>query len=319
MVHYRKKDVKLKPFFIASIVFCVVAVALGLIIGSSNSNYQLEEANPSYKLSSGADIVRRGEAMYNDTIYLTRDITVTDPNATIGSSKHPFSGVFDGQGHTIYFSYGEATEETSLFNYIAPGAVVKNVNFVFSNVSVSGASFGGIAKINDGTIENCKVVFEKLIINGEGLFSPLVVMNRGSISNVYVKGLVSGNVSSSVEDKVLYGNICVYNSGTLSNLVADADYEGFLCTDETGYREGTTSNVGISAVRCDDIEGGVTMNAVGIVADGHVSSDMFGMIEFSDSNDVYNFNKIFNQLRFDNSIWEIGDNDLILLVEESVK
>jgi hypothetical protein len=55
------------------------------------------------------------------------------------------------------------------------------------------------------------------------------------------------------------------------------------------------------------------------VADGHVSSDMFGMIEFSDSNDVYNFNKIFNQLRFDNSIWEIGDNDLILLVEESVK
>lgn len=318
MVNYRKKDVKLKPFYIASIACCVLAVVLGLVVGSSNSNYHLEEATE-IRLSSGKDVSLRGETMYNDTIYLTKDITITDPDAMIGSSEHPFCGVFDGQGHTIYLDYGVATADTSLFNYLSPEAVVKNVNFVYSSVTVSGTSFGGIAKINDGTIENCKVVFGDITITGEGLFSPLVVMNRGTISNVVVNGRVNSVAGASNEDKILYGNVCVYNSGVISNLIVDASYQGFVCTDETGYREGTTRNVGISAVRCHDLDGGKTLNAVGIVSQGNITSDMFRDIEFSTKNEVYNFNKIFNALRFDNSIWEIGDDDLILLVEDNVK
>ncbi len=314
MVNYKKKDLKLKPFYIASIVFCAIAVVLGVIVGSSNTNYRLEEATE-INLSSGADISLRGETMYNDTIKLTKDITITDPGATIGSSKYPFEGVFDGQGHTVYLSYSSATADTSLFNYLSPKAVVKNVTFVFSSVSIEGNTYGGIAKINDGTIENCKVVFENMTVTDEGLFSPLVVMNRGIISNVLVKGKVSGNVSATDEDKVLYGNVCVYNTGVLSGVIADAEYSGFRCTDETGYREGTTHNVGISAIRCSDLEGGRTQNAVGIVNAGHVTSDMFREIEFSDRNTVYNYDKIFKELNFDYTVWEIDAvaGDLILL------
>lgn len=314
MVNYKKKDLKLRPFFIASIVFCVIAAVLGVIVGSSNSNHRLEEATE-INLSSGADISLRGESMYNDTIKLTKDITITDANATIGSSKYPFRGVFDGQGHTVYLSYSNANADTSLFNYLSPEAVVKNVTFVYRSVSIDGNTFGGIAKINDGTIENCKVVFDNMVVTDEGLFSPLVVMNRGTISNVLVKGHVRGSVGSSDEDKILYGNVCVYNTGVLSGVIADAQYSGFMCTDETGYREGTTHNVGISAIRCSDIEGGKTQNAVGIVAAGSVTSDMFREIEFSDRDSVYNYDKIFKELDFDYTVWEVdaANGDLILL------
>ena len=314
MVNYKKKDLKLKPFYIASIAFSVIAVVLGVVVGSSNTNYRLEEATE-INLSSGADISLRGETMYNDTIKLTKDITITDPNATIGSSKYPFEGVFDGQGHTVYLSYTEADADTSLFNYLSPKAVVKNVTFVYNTVSISGNTYGGIAKINDGTIENCKVVFEKMIVTDDGLFSPLVVMNRGVISNVLVKGTVSGNVASTDEEKVLYGNVCVYNAGVLSGVIADAEYSGFKCTDETGYREGTVQNVGISAIRCSDIEQGRVQNSVGIVGAGHVTSDMFKGIEFSDRNTVYKYDKIFKELNFDYTVWEIDavSGDLILL------
>lgn len=319
MVHYIKKDTKLKPFCIASVVLCVLAVVLAVGISGSTTNYQIEKSTV-VNLSSGNDISLRGEAMYNDTIYLTKDITISNPDATIGSSRYPFEGVFDGQGHTVHLTYGAADSDTSLFNYIAPGAIVRNVTFVFDSVRVQGTSYGGIAKINDGTIENCKVVFENLEITSEGLFSPLVVVNRGAINGVVVNGTVSGSVSSDTEDKILYGNVCVYNKGTIDAAIADAEYTGFLSTDMTGYQEGTSHNVGISALRYNDLEGGETKNAVAIIGDRQITSDYFDeSVEFGTPAEVYSYTKIFDGLGYDFRHWEVGDDDLLLVIEEGVR
>lgn len=318
MVHYIKKDTKIKPFRVASIIACIVVAVIAVVLAASGSNYQTEQSTV-IRLSSGVDVSLRGETMYNDEIYLTKDITIDDPGARIGSSEFPFEGVFDGQGHTIHLTYSQANSDTSLFNYIAPGAVVKNVNFVFDYVYVSGSSFGGIAKINDGTIENCKIVFNNITITSEGLFSPVAVVNRGTISSIVVQGTVNGNLGTIKEDKVLYGNACVYNKGTLSGVVVDAEYTGFACVDETSYREGLTENVGISAVRFDDLEGGVTEMAVAVIGEGQITSDIYDVIEFSDKENVYTYEKIVGELLFDYQIWDIGIDDVTLGVGEKIK
>ena len=313
MVHYIKKDTKLKPFCMASIVLCVLAVILAVSISASTTNYQIEQSTEIY-LSNGGDINLRGEAMYNDTIYLTKDITISNPNATIGSSRYPFEGVFDGQGHTVYLTYSQADSSTSLFNYIAPGAIIRNVNFVFDSVTISGTSYGGIAKINDGTIENCKILFDNITITGEGLFPPLVVVNRGTINGVVVNGNVNGNISSDVEDKALYGNVCVYNKGKISSAIADVEYSGFKYTDKNVYQEESRYTVGISAVCYSNIGDGVTENAVAIIGNRQITSDYFSeAVEFSTPEAVYTYSKIFDDLGFDFVNWEVGDDDLILL------
>ena len=319
MVHYTKIDTKLKPFKRASKIACLAAVVIAIIIAANGSNYQIEQSTV-VRVSSGRDLSLRGETMYNDEIYLTKDITIDDPDARIGSEDFPFEGVFDGQGHTIRFTYYNAHSDTSLFNYIAPGAVVKNVNFVFDTVVADGTSFGGIAKINDGTIENCKVVFDSINLTLEGLYSPLVVVNRGSISNVVVNGKVNGNLGTAKEDKVLYGNVCVYNKGTISSVIVDAEYANFECVDETKFREGLVENVGISAVRFDDLEGGTTDYAVAILESGQITSDLgLECIEFSEKENVYTYSKIIDELLFDHDLWDIGYDDVILDVRENVK
>ena len=318
MVHYIKKDTKIKPFRVASIIACIAVAVIAAVLIASGSNYQIEQSTV-IRLSSGVDVALRGETMYNDEIYLTKDITIDDPNAQIGSSDFPFEGVFDGQGHTVYLTYSQANSDTSLFNYIAPGAIVKNVNFVFNNVYVSGNSFGGIAKINDGTIENCKIVFNNITLSSEGLFSPVAVVNRGTISGIVVQGTVSGQLGNIKEDKVLYGNVCVYNKGLISGAVVDAEYTGFACVDETSYREGLTQNVGISAVRFDDLEEGITEKAVAIIGEGQITSDIYDGIEFADEDEVYTYDKIIDELLFDYQYWNIGIDDVTLDVEEKIK
>ena len=318
MVHYIKKDTKIKPFRVASIIACIAVAVIAAVLIASGSNYQIEQSTV-IRLSSGVDVALRGETMYNDEIYLTKDITIDDPNAQIGSSDFPFEGVFDGQGHTVYLTYSQANSDTSLFNYIAPGAIVKNVNFVFNNVYVSGNSFGGIAKINDGTIENCKIVFNNITLSSEGLFSPVAVVNRGTISGSVVQGTVSGQLGNIKEDKVLYGNVCVYNKGLISGAVVDAEYTGFACVDETSYREGLTQNVGISAVRFDDLEEGITEKAVAIIGEGQITSDIYDGIEFADEDEVYTYDKIIDELLFDYQYWNIGIDDVTLDVEEKIK
>ena len=318
MVHYIKKDTKIKPFRVASIIACIAVAVIAVVLIASGSNYQIEQSTV-IRLSSGVDVALRGETMYNDEIYLTKDITIDDPNAQIGSSDFPFEGVFDGQGHTVYLTYSQANSDTSLFNYIAPGAIVKNVNFVFNNVYVSGNSFGGIAKINDGTIENCKIVFNNITLSSEGLFSPVAVVNRGTISGIVVQGTVSGQLGNIKEDKVLYGNVCVYNKGLISGAVVDAEYTGFACVDETSYREGLTQNVGISAVRFDDLEEGITEKAVAIIGEGQITSDIYDGIEFADEDEVYTYDKIIDELLFDYQYWNIGIDDVTLDVEEKIK
>ena len=307
---YIKKEAVLKPVKRIVAILCIAAIISAVLICTTKElNYQMI-AEKEIHISSGTDIQLRGKGMYNDTIYLTKDISVNE-NAQIGSVDHPFEGIFDGKGHTVYLDYSNADADTSFFNYISPNAVVRNVTFVYENVAVDGHSFGGVAKINDGTIENCKVEFSDIKLYEEGLFSPFVTVNRGTITNVVAHGKVSSVAQNAKEEKMLYGSICVYNSGTLSSVISDIEYTGFTCTSLATYNDATTDNVSVSAVRYDDLEGGKTEKALAIVPADQISSDREDSgIKLSDRSEVYTYKTFIEELLFNADYWDFDGDDV---------
>lgn len=313
-----KKDKTIKLFAVVSIFFCLIAFVIGYSIGSQKIGYQTEKT-ASVFISSVKDISSLGESVYNDQLYLTQDITISDPNFKIGTEEFPFKGVFDGQGHTIHFTFTNASGVTSLFDYLAPEAIVRNVNFVFDAFTVDGTSFGGIAKINDGTIENCKLTYGSLEISDSGMFSPFVTINRGRISNVVVSGELKGNVPEEKESGIFFGNVCVYNSGTLSGAIVTASYTNLKCTDELNILKGLSKNLGISSIRYSDIENGSTDRVVAMLASEQFTSDKISDIEFANADAIFYNEKIFDMLDFNNKYWKIENQDLNLIITGEVR
>ncbi len=314
MASNRKKDRAIQASAIISIVLCVIAAAFGFLFSTLEIGFQTERSSAVY-ISSAAQISSLGKSLYNDTIYLTGDITVDDSNLRIGTDEFPFEGVFDGQGHTIHLTYKSVSDDTSLFGYISPSAVVRNVNFVFDDIVVEGSTFGGIAKINDGVIENCTLTYKTMEIGGGGMFSPLVTINRGRLSHVVVSGKLVGKMSEENERDVFFGNVCVYNLGSLKSSIAHADFADLKCTDELNILKGLSKNIGISALRYSDSEGGTTVSAFAILPDGQITTDKkTSKIEFSSVENIYTADHIFNVMDFNNKYWSLDNFNLSLTV-----
>ena len=155
------------------------------------------------------------------TVNLTANLNLTSyPNWTsIGidsDSFRPFSGTFDGGGHTIsnlkiiMDSYNSAR---GLFGYIYPGGVVKNLTL--SGVSITGNNYGwvgGVAGTNYGTVENCSVgvtanVTSIQCVGGVVGFNP----TPGTVENCSVTGSVTGT------DCFAVGGVVGDNSYTVQN------------------------------------------------------------------------------------------------------
>lgn len=141
----------------------------------------------------------------------------------IGNSDDtPFQGTFDGGGHIINMLQTEEPVASSgyrgLFGTIAKGGTVKNLTLA-SCIIRGWDNVGGVAGVNNGTIDQCHVVFSILKTIGTGMnIGGICGLNRGTIT-----GCTTGrNVwVGSVTDYA--GGICGTNdSGTLSGNVSAA-------------------------------------------------------------------------------------------------
>ena len=121
---------------------------------------------------------------------------------TIGytSSEHWFYGSFDGDGHTI----SGIRSSQGLFNRIGDSGIVKNVTLADAVVN-GNDSRGGIASINIGHIENCRVI--NTVINGINYIGGIAGwMEEGQIENCQVINTVCngsaavGGITGLLED-----------------------------------------------------------------------------------------------------------------------
>ena len=274
---------------------------------ATSTNFEISTAE---QLAGLAELVNNGNDFSGKTILLTADIVLNDTSdwenwensapknswSSIGSdsgnSSNPFSGTFDGQGHTVSGIYiNSENDYQGLFGYNE--GTIKNIGVTESYIK-GDYCVGGVCGLNNtwrGTISNCynsgaisgneevggvcggnysgstiSYCYNSGPINGTGEYTiagGVCGENNGTISNSYNSGTVIGNrYVGGVCGSDSYGTISnCYNTGTISgNLEV-----GGVC----GWKTGTISNCyNTGTINGDENVGGVC----GFSGDGSISN-----------------------------------------------
>lgn len=190
------------------------------------------------------DAVNAGEA--NTCAELQQDVEYVDEVWTsIGTSDHPYTGTFNGNGHTIRVwlnGWGQA-----LFGYVGAGAKLTDLAVTkhqSENYSISASaplarsnagtitrcrysggitakdSLGGLVYTNSGTIEACCVYAGRLDRGSRiemyygGWAGGIAYENTGTIANSYFYGdMVQAQSGNTVRDIIGWGAIAYEKSG----------------------------------------------------------------------------------------------------------
>lgn len=216
------------------------------------------------------DAVNAGEA--NTCAKLQQDVEYVDEVWTpIGTSEHPYTGTFNGNGHTIRV-WLDGWEQ-ALFGYVGAGAKLTDLAVTkrqsenyslnasaplarsnagtitrcrYSGDMTAKGSLGGLVYTNSGTIEACYVYAGQL--NGGsriemyygGWAGGIAYENTGTIANSYFYGdMVQAQSGNTVRDIIGWGAIAYKNSGTVSNCYYGADRDdGYGGKTEDQFRGG---------------------------------------------------------------------------------
>ena len=171
-------------------------------------------------LKVAADVANSGDTDIN--IILNNDIDLSGIDWTpIGTESRPYTGNFDGGGHTITGLKIDksGTDYVGLIGCLGSGGKVQNVTL--TNISVSGANcVGGIAGQNYGTVENCSV---NGTVTGKGFTDTggIAGSNYGTISGCSAEGTVTGSVNVGG-----ISGLCVPNYDTGTGSLIGSTIEG---------------------------------------------------------------------------------------------
>lgn len=235
--------------------------------GTKEDPYQITDAAELIWLR---DAVNAGEA--NTCAKLQQDVEYVDEVWTsIGTSEHPYTGTFNGNGHTIRVwldGWGQA-----LFGYVGTDAKLTDIavqkhqsknysisasaplarinNGTITHCRYSGGitakdSLGGLVYTNSGTIEACCVYAGRLNRGSRiemyysGWAGGIAYENTGTIANSYFYGdMVQAQSGGTVRDIIGWGAIAYKNSGTVSNCYYGADRDdGYGGKTEDQFRDG---------------------------------------------------------------------------------
>ena len=177
--------------------------------GTAEAPYQITSAAELIWLR---DAVNTGEA--NTCAELQQDVTHVDEIWTsIGTSDHPYTGTFNGNGHTIrVWLHGGGQ---ALFGYVGAGAKLTDLAVTkrqSENYSLNASA--PLARINDGTITHC---WYRGAITAKGSLGGLVYTNNGTIEACYVYAGELGGSRIEMYYGGRAGGIAYENTGTIAN------------------------------------------------------------------------------------------------------
>ena len=102
-----------------------------------------------------------------------------------------FTGVFDGNGHTISHLTITGKDYVGLFGQLGYGAEVKDVHVADANITGSGGYYvGALAGYNLAAVTRC---YSTGAVTGSGDVGGLVGLSGGNVTNCYSTGAVSGS------------------------------------------------------------------------------------------------------------------------------
>ena len=158
----------------------------------------------------------------------------------IGNYGNPFTGIFDGNGHTISnFTYTSTTADyLGLFAYVSgENAVIKDLGLINPNLDAGTRWLVGslVGYLREGTITNCYVEGGSVFSGGYPV-GGLVGSNSGTITNCYSTGSASGNQS-------VGGLVGRSDNGTITNCYSTGSVSGGRCVGGlVGEHNGTITN-----------------------------------------------------------------------------
>lgn len=189
-------------------VSCLLALlATCFLVSSVQAKYNggTGEPNNPYRISDAYDMNEIGShsSDWGKHFVLTSDINLSAYAGAqfniIGSIATNFSGLFDGNGHTISnFTYSSTIDDTvGLFGRVGGGGQIRNLRLLNPDIDVLSADYvGSLAGfLGDGDIVGC--IAENVSLNGEGTFDSGIggligVNDSGTIFRCYVTGDVAG-------------------------------------------------------------------------------------------------------------------------------
>ena len=233
-------------------------------------------AEDPYQITGAAELIWLRDAVNagaaSTCAELRQDVEYVDEVWTsIGTSEHPYTGTFNGNGHTIRVwldGWGQA-----LFGYVGANAKLTDIAVTkrqSENYSISASaplarinngtitrcrysggitakdSLGGLVYTNSGTIEACCVYAGRLNRGSRiemyynGWAGGIAYENTGTIANSYFYGdMVQAQSGGTVRDIIGWGAIAYKNSGTVSNCYYGADRDdGYGGKTEDQFRGG---------------------------------------------------------------------------------
>ncbi len=194
-------------------------------------SWMLSDASTIYittaqQLKQLADEVNAGDSKSGKTVLLMNDIDLSVyPNwSPIGTLKpntsqvsYPFSGVFDGQNHTI--SNLTCTSVTNGYAGLFGNfdGTVQNLILRDAQITVEGQAAAVVCENYKGQVLNCAMIGGS--VKGKSVAGGVVCYNRGTVENCYA----TGDVTSLSGGRVCYaGGVVGYNyrEGTVQSCYA---------------------------------------------------------------------------------------------------
>lgn len=149
----------------------------------------------SYTVYTANGLLAWNEAAQSDytlNCTLTADIDLTGKEWTPVGMNRPYSGTFDGQGHTITgLNISSSSEPVALFDDI--GGAGKVMNLQLKDVTYNGSTaMGGIAHGNYGTITACSVTGTLTTASNTAAVGGIAASNLGTITACWFNGTITG-------------------------------------------------------------------------------------------------------------------------------
>ena len=151
----------------------------------------------------------------------------------IGSDANRFTGILDGDGHSVSGIYINSEAECQgLVGVLGEGGTLQNLGVKASYIKGL-HSVGGVCGISWGTVTNC---YNSGSLAGSEGVGGLCGTNGGTVTNCNNTGSVTGN--NMVGGLCGYNNSNVINCYNTANVTGTGDYVGGLC----GWNEGPVTN-----------------------------------------------------------------------------
>lgn len=177
----------------------------------------------SYTVYTANGLKEWAEAVQTDlslNCILTEDINMTGKEWTPIGMSRPYTGTFNGQGHTITsLNISSSSEPVALFNDIGGGGKVMNLQL--KDVTYNGVTaMGGIAHGNSGTITACSVTGTLTTASNTAAVGGIAASNLGNITACWFNGTITGGGN--------VGGIAVFNlnAGSYSGKITACYWSG---------------------------------------------------------------------------------------------